>query len=71
MNVVNGALVFFLNLSRELNNHIQMNSAGFTNGQVVSFNVQIGCFAVRDKISETVEDKFWLQDNEVDNMNET
>lgn len=51
--------------------HVQINSAGFTNGQVVSFNVQIGCFSVRDKVAETVTDKFWLQDNEVDNMNET
>lgn len=51
--------------------HIQINGAGFSNGQTVTFDVQIGCFSVRDKNNETVTDKFWLQDNEVDNMNET
>ena len=54
--------------------HVQINSGGFTNGQVVTFNIQIGCLAVRDKNNEvdnlTGIDKFWLQDNEVDNMNE-
>lgn len=50
--------------------HIQINSGSFSNGQTLSFNLQVGCFAVRDKVNEIVSDKFWLQDNEVDNMNE-
>jgi hypothetical protein len=33
--------------------------------------VQIGCFDNRDINKEIVEDRFWKQDNEVDNMNET
>jgi len=55
--------------------HVQINNGNFTNGQVVRFNIQIGCFAVRDANNDvnnqTGIDKFWLQDNEVDNMNET
>ena len=55
--------------------HIQINSGNFTNGQVVRFNIQVGCFAVRhqynDVDNQTGIDKFWLQDNEVDNMNTT
>lgn len=54
--------------------HVQINQAGFTNGQVITFDVQIGCFNLRDHNNEvnnlTGIDKFWLQDNEVDNMNE-
>lgn len=51
--------------------HISVTGAGFTNGQTVRFNVQIGAFAIRVVNKETVTDKFWLQDNEVDNLNET
>lgn len=51
--------------------HIYVSGAAFTNGQTVILNVQIGAFAVRDKVNEVVTDKFWRQDNEVDNFNET
>jgi hypothetical protein len=51
--------------------HIQVGAAGFPNESVVTFDVQIGCFANRDINKEIVEDRFWKQDNEVDNMNET
>ena len=55
--------------------HIQINSGTLTNGQVIRFNIQVGCFAVRhqynDVDNQTGIDKFWLQDNEVDNMNTT
>jgi len=50
--------------------HIAITSGGFTNGQTVKFTIEIAALAVRDKVNETVTDKFWLQDNEVDNMNE-
>ena len=51
--------------------HIQVNSGSFPSDAVVVFNVQIGCFDNRDINKEIVEDRFWKQDNEVDNMNET
>ena len=37
----------------------------------MNLNVEIGCFNVRDKNKEVNTDKFWLNDNEVDNLNET
>jgi len=51
--------------------HINITDAGFTNGSVVLFGVQIGAFGIRDINTEISTDKFWGQDNEVDNMNET
>lgn len=55
--------------------HIGITGASFTNGSVISLNVQIACVSLRDHNNEvdnlTGIDKFWLQDNEVDNMNET
>jgi hypothetical protein len=51
--------------------HIQINNGSFPSESVVVFNVQIGCFDNRDINKEIVEDRFWKQDNEVDNLNET
>lgn len=51
--------------------HISINQAQFSNGSTVSFNVQLGCLNIRDINKEIVADKFWKQDNEVDNLNET
>jgi hypothetical protein len=51
--------------------HVNIFNAGFTNGQTVTFGVQIGCFDIRDINKEVNTDKFWRQDNEVDNHNET
>lgn len=51
--------------------HIQINGSSFSTSQTVQFNVQIGCFNIRDINKEIVQDRFWKQDNEVDNMNET
>jgi len=51
--------------------HINVTGGNFTNGQTLVLNVQIGCFAIRDINKEIIEDKFWKQDNEVDNLNET
>jgi len=51
--------------------HINITDAGFTNGSVVLFGVQIGAFGIRDINKEVITDKFWGQDNEVDNHNET
>jgi len=51
--------------------HIQVNGSSFTTDQTVIFSVQVGCFDIRDINKEIVQDRFWKQDNEVDNMNET
>lgn len=51
--------------------HINIYNAGFTTGQTITFGVQIGCFDVRDINKEVVNDKFWENDNEVDNHNLT
>ena len=52
--------------------HVVIDGGGFTNGSTVLFNVSLQCLALRDiNKDEVVEDKFWLQDNQVDNHNET
>ena len=50
--------------------HISVGDASF-GSSTVSFEVQLGAYSVRDKNNEVVTDKFWKQDNEVDNLNET
>ena len=51
--------------------NIDINNAGFSNGNTITFNVEIGCCNLRDDNKETNTDKFWGQDNKVDNLNET
>jgi hypothetical protein len=51
--------------------NIAILSGSFTNGQTVNFNVELSCLDIRDINKEIVNDKFWEQDNEVDNHNET
>jgi len=51
--------------------HINITDGGFTNGSVVRFGVQIGAFDIRDINKELQTDKFFEQDNEVDNHNLT
>jgi len=52
--------------------HIVVDTGGFTNGSTLNFNVTLECMAVRDiNKSEVITDKFWKQDNEIDNLNET
>ncbi len=46
-------------------------SANFPNPQTISFSVQIAVMQIRDNNKEIRTDKFWLQDNKVDNLNET
>ena len=50
--------------------HIFINGASFTTGQTVVFDVSLFCVDIRDINKETIEDKFWKQDNEIDNLNE-
>ena len=49
--------------------NIDINNAGFTNGNTITFDIEIGCCDIRDANNETRTDKFWLQDNKVDNLN--
>lgn len=51
--------------------NIDIISGSFTNGQTVKFNVTLACLDIRDINKEIKTDKFWGQDNEVDNHNET
>lgn len=52
--------------------HVSIDEARFTNGKTVIFTVSLACLQQRDdNRNEIVSDKFWLQDNEVDNHNET
>lgn len=50
---------------------IDISSGGFTNGQVVIFNVELVCVQQRDTNKEIVNDRFYKNDNEIDNFNET
>lgn len=51
--------------------HASITGASFTNGSTVVFNVQIGCFNIREKVKAINTDKYFNNDNEVDNLNET
>lgn len=51
--------------------HVQVGNCSFPSGSVVRFDVQLGVFDIRDINKEPITDKFWKQDNEVDNLNET
>lgn len=51
--------------------NIAIVGGGFTNGQTITFNIDLRCLAQRDINKEVVNDKFWKNDNEVDNLNET
>ena len=50
--------------------NISIANGGFTNGQTINFNVLIEAFTIRDINKEVVNDKFYGNDNEVDNHNE-
>ena len=52
--------------------NIDILTGGFTNGSTVLLDVEITCLDIRDENkNEVTADKFWDQDNEVDNHNET
>lgn len=50
--------------------HIYIGDGSFSNGQTINFNVSIGAMSIRDINDEVNDDKFWRNDNEVDNYNE-
>lgn len=51
--------------------HVDIGNASFTSGSVIQFDVQLACFDIRDTNKEINTDKFYGNDNEIDNLNET
>tara|TARA_R110000796_G_scaffold8669_1_gene28233 strand:- start:404 stop:877 length:474 start_codon:yes stop_codon:yes gene_type:complete len=51
--------------------HVDVLTAGFSNGQMITFDLEILSAQVRNSNKNDVGDKFNKQDNEIDNMNET
>lgn len=51
--------------------HISIGNASFPAEGIVRFDCQIGVFDIRDLNKEIVIDKFYKNDNEIDNLNET
>lgn len=51
--------------------HIDIAQGVFNEAVTMSYDVYIACLQQRDMNDEPVADKFWRQDNEVDNHNET
>jgi hypothetical protein len=51
--------------------HIDVLTAGFTNGQMITFDIEILSAQVRNSNKNDAGDKFNKQDNEQDNLNET
>lgn len=51
--------------------HIDIRTGSFTNGNVIILNVELTCVQQRDNNKEIVNDRFYKNDNEIDNFNET
>ncbi len=51
--------------------NIDIAGGTFPSTNTISFAVELSCLAIRDINKEIRTDKFWKQDNEVDNHNET
>lgn len=51
--------------------HVAIDSGSFSNGSTVLFRVLLECVSQRDINKEIVNEKFFNNDNEVDNHNET
>tara|TARA_R110000803_G_scaffold69058_3_gene131249 strand:+ start:7486 stop:7947 length:462 start_codon:yes stop_codon:yes gene_type:complete len=51
--------------------NINVSSGSFPSTGVIEFNVELACLDIRDINKEINDDKFWRNDNEVDNLNET
>ena len=51
--------------------NIEINNAVFTSNATIQFSVQIQCLDLRDINKEIVNDKFYENDNAVDNWNNT
>lgn len=51
--------------------HVSIGDASFPSDSVVSFTVQLGCFDIRDINKAVNTDKYYGNDNEIDNLNST
>lgn len=51
--------------------HVDVGNASFPSESVIQFEVQLACFDIRDINKEVNTDKYFGNDNEVDNHNET
>lgn len=51
--------------------HVAIGNASFPSDGVIRFDVQIGALDIRDINKSINTDKFWGNDNEIDNLNET
>lgn len=51
--------------------HVSIGNATFASDSVIRFNVELGSFDIRDINKDVNEDKYYGNDNEVDNLNST
>lgn len=51
--------------------HVSIGNASFPSDGVIRFNVQLGCFDIRDLNKAIDTDKYYGNDNEIDNLNST
>ena len=51
--------------------NIDITDATFSSNATITFSLNIQCLDIRDINNENVNDKFYLNDNEVDNYNGT
>src|SRR5690349_14276946 len=51
--------------------HVSIGNASFPSDGVIRFNVQLGCFDIRDINKAIDTDKYYGNDNEIDNLNST
>jgi len=51
--------------------HVSIGNASFPSHSVIRYDIQVGCFDIRDINKEINIDNFNLNDNEQDNLNET
>jgi hypothetical protein len=51
--------------------HVSIGNASFPSHSVIRYDIQLGCFDIRDINKEINTDNFNLNDNEQDNLNQT
>ena len=51
--------------------NVDITNATFTSNSTIQFSVDLTCLAIRDLNNEDNKDKFYLNDNEIDNYNGT
>jgi hypothetical protein len=51
--------------------HVAIGDASFPSDGVIRFSVQLGCFDIRDINKDVNDDKYYDNDNDIDNLNST